>query len=118
MAELEATIASLQQAMAAGATTSEAITRAYLERIDRLNPMPHAVLETNPDALDIARARDRERRHGRRRGPLHGIPVLAHSQDTAGPMARTVTDAAVLLGVLRSPFVGPGLVPPPGLPRD
>jgi amidase len=29
-----------------------------------------------------------------------GIVPIAHSQDTAGPMARTVTDAAVLLGVL------------------
>ncbi|HJQ70835.1 MAG TPA: amidase [Blastocatellia bacterium] len=29
-----------------------------------------------------------------------GIIPIAHSQDTAGPMARTVTDAAVLLGAL------------------
>lgn len=29
-----------------------------------------------------------------------GIIPLAHSQDTAGPMARTVTDAAILLGAL------------------
>jgi amidase len=29
-----------------------------------------------------------------------GIIPIAHSQDTAGPMARTVTDAAILLGVM------------------
>jgi amidase len=29
-----------------------------------------------------------------------GIIPIAHSQDTAGPMARTVTDAAILLGVI------------------
>ncbi len=29
-----------------------------------------------------------------------GIIPIAHSQDTAGPMCRTVTDAAILLGVL------------------
>jgi len=29
-----------------------------------------------------------------------GIVPIAHSQDTAGPMCRTVTDAAILLGVL------------------
>ena len=29
-----------------------------------------------------------------------GIIPIAHSQDTAGPMARTVTDAAILLGAL------------------
>jgi len=33
-----------------------------------------------------------------------GIIPIAHSQDTAGPMARTVTDVAVLLGALQSPF--------------
>ena len=29
---------------------------------------------------------------------------IAHSQDTAGPMARTVTDVAILLGAMQSPF--------------
>jgi amidase len=33
-----------------------------------------------------------------------GIIPIAHSQDTAGPMCRTVTDVAILLGILRSPF--------------
>jgi amidase len=34
------------------------------------------VLETNPDALDIADALDRERAEKGPRGPLHGIPIL------------------------------------------
>lgn len=33
-----------------------------------------------------------------------GIIPIAHSQDTAGPIARTVTDIAILLGVMQSPF--------------
>jgi len=33
-----------------------------------------------------------------------GIIPLAHSQDTAGPMTRTVTDLAILLEVIQSPF--------------
>ncbi|MDP9184563.1 MAG: amidase family protein [Actinomycetota bacterium] len=33
-----------------------------------------------------------------------GIIPIAHSQDTAGPLTRSVTDAAALLNVLRSPF--------------
>jgi len=37
-----------------------------------------------------------------------GIIPIAHSQDTAGPIARTVTDVAILLGVMQSPF-GPVL---------
>jgi amidase len=40
-----------------------------------------------------------------------GIIPIAHSQDTAGPMARTVTDAAILLGAMagadqRDPITG------------
>ena len=34
------------------------LTQWYLDRIDQLNPLLHAVIETNPDALGIARQRD------------------------------------------------------------
>ena len=44
-----------------------------------------------------------------------GIIPISHSQDTAGPMGRTVTDAAIVLDVLRSPF---GDVVGQRLPRD
>jgi amidase len=33
-----------------------------------------------------------------------GIIPIAHEQDTAGPMGRSVTDIAILLGALQSPF--------------
>ncbi len=44
-----------------------------------------------------------------------GIIPISHSQDTAGPMSRSVTDAAILLNALRSPF---GEVRGRRLPRD
>ena len=44
-----------------------------------------------------------------------GIIPIAHSQDTAGPMCRTVTDVAIMLGVMQSPF---GEVIGHNLPRD
>ena len=72
----EATIAQLQDAMRSGARTSRSICAAYLARIAELDPKLHAVLETNPDALATADRLDAERRSGRVRGPLHGIPVL------------------------------------------
>lgn len=75
----EATIDSLQQKMASGATTSLAITKAYLKRIaeiDRSGPRLKAVIELNPDALNIAAAIDAERKAGKLRGPMHGIPGL------------------------------------------
>ncbi|HAF14201.1 MAG TPA: amidase, partial [Blastocatellia bacterium] len=82
-------------------------------RIASLNPLLHAVIETNPDALAIAQARDRERRAGRIRGPLHGIPVLVKDnlatndkmQTTAGSFAlvnSTVPSDSVVVNRLRA----------------
>src|SRR5207253_5472159 len=90
----EATIPQLQALMASGALTSRALTLAYLQRIDRLNPLLNAVIETNPNAVDIAAQLDNERRSGQLRGPLHGIPLLLkdniatddHLQTTAGSL--------------------------------
>src|SRR5437867_4440269 len=175
----ETTIAQLQDGMKAGRLPARGVAQAYLDRIaalDRQGPTLRAVLETNPDALATADALDGERRRGKVRGPLHGVPVIikdnidthdkmqttagslaiegnvaardasiverlraavavgtetdgsiispantcgivgikptvglvsragiipiAHSQDTAGPMARTVADAAALLTAL------------------
>ena len=73
---VEDSLDELQQAMAKGRVSSRELTRWYLERIDRLNPLLGAVIETNPDALAIAADRDRERRAGHLRGPLHGMPIL------------------------------------------
>jgi len=94
----ETTIAQLQDGMKAGRLTSRGITQAYLDRIavlDRQGPALRAVLETNPDALTIADALDAERRRGKIRGPLHGIPVIVKDniethdkmQTTAGSLA-------------------------------
>ncbi len=47
-----------------------------------VNRAHRAVIELNPDALDIARERDGERRRGFVRGPLHGIPFLV--KDVSG----------------------------------
>src|SRR6266545_1495874 len=75
----ETSIEELQRKMTAGELTSHALTQAYLGRIaeiDRAGPKLNSVLELNPEALAIADARDAERRAGKIRGPLHGIPVL------------------------------------------
>ncbi|KIZ17632.1 amidase [Streptomyces natalensis ATCC 27448] len=75
----DTSITDLLKQLATGKLTSVELTRFYLDRIDRLNlhgPALHAVLETNPDALKLAAQRDDERRRGKLRGPLHGIPLL------------------------------------------
>ena len=75
----EAGIADLQAAMATGKETSVSLTKKYLRRIEQIDhdgPALNSVIEVNPDAEDIARQLDRERKNGRTRGPLHGIPIL------------------------------------------
>lgn len=74
----EATIDTLQQAMQSGKNTSKKITELYLKRIeaiDKNGPALNAVIEINPDALKIAADMDAERKAGKVRGPMHGIPV-------------------------------------------
>jgi len=89
-------LADLAQAMTAGHLTAEAATRHYLGRIRTVDRQLHAVVEVNPEALDIARALDRERREKGPRGPLHGIPVLLKENiDTADRMLTTAGSLAL-----------------------
>ena len=72
-------VSEVQDAMSGGATTSVELVQAYLSRIDALDrrgPAVHAVRCLAPDAEAQAAARDKERRNGEVRGPLHGVPVL------------------------------------------
>ena len=95
----EATIAELREGLASGEWTTRAIAEAYLSRIDEIDgrgPTLRSVLETDPDALAIADRLDRERREGRLRGPLHGVPVLLKDNiDTADRMTTTAGSLAL-----------------------
>jgi len=75
----EKTIADLRRALATGQITSAQLVQFYVERIaayDQAGPRVNAVLAINPNAAADARALDDERKRGRTRGPLHGVPVL------------------------------------------
>ena len=109
---LEATVPELQALMESGELSSRQLTAAYLRRIDRFNPLLGAVIETDPRASDNAIRRDAERKAGKVRGPLHGIPVLVKDniatedsmQTTAGSLALVgsrVPDDAVIVARLR-----------------
>src|SRR5262245_47519705 len=74
-----ATIADLNAAFGKGALTAEKLTEIYLARIaayDKQGPTINAVISLNPKALSEARALDAERKAGKVRGPLHGIPIV------------------------------------------
>src|SRR5688500_18824447 len=75
----ELTIAAMQEGMRSGRFTARMLTEMYLARIDAIDkrgPAINSVIELNPDALAIAADLDRERKGGRVRGPMHGIPIL------------------------------------------
>ena len=95
----ETTLADLQSGMASGKMTARSITHEYINRIhalDRIGPTLRHVIEINPDALAIAASLDRERKAGKVRGPLHGIPVLIKDNiDTADRMTTTAGSYAL-----------------------
>ena len=72
---VEASIPEMQAAMKEGRITSREIVRQYLTRIALYEDKLNAVITVNPEALEEAEARDRERAQGKIRGPLHGIPI-------------------------------------------
>lgn len=105
----EVGIDELQRRMASGELTAHAITAAYLERIaqiDRAGPKLHSVIELNPDALASADERDAERRAGRVRGPLHGIPVLIKDNIATADGMETTAGSLALVG-LKPPHDAP-----------
>jgi amidase len=99
----ETTIAQIQQKMRDGSLTSRALVDAYLRRIDDLDrkgPALHAILEINPDAQATAARLDDERKAGRIRGPLHGVPVVIKGNIDTHDRMSTTAGSTALKGVV------------------
>jgi len=81
-----ATVSQLSRWIAARKLTSERLTKIYLERLKRFQPMLNCTITLCEDhALKQARAADAEIAAGKNPGPLHGIPWGAKDLlDTAG----------------------------------
>ena len=97
----EMMIDELQQKMQSGAYTSRAITELYLKRIDDVDKKGFAlnsVIELNPDALAIADEMDKERKAGKVRSALHGIPVLVKDNIDTGDKMMTTAGSLALDG--------------------
>jgi len=97
----EISIAEIRAAMTTGRLDAESLVQMYLARIqaiDRSGPTLRSVQEINPDALMIARALDEERKAGRSRGPLHGIPVLLKDNIATADKMETTAGALALVG--------------------
>jgi amidase len=89
----EWTISDLQERLESGELTARRLAELYTERIseiDKNGPYLNSVIEMNPDAPEIADTLDAERKAGKVRGPLHGIPILIKDNiDTADRMQTT-----------------------------
>jgi amidase len=94
---LDVTIDDLSQGLSSGLFTSVDLVNTYLARIAEVNPILHAVIETNPDALSIAADLDAKRANGTILGPLHGVPILIKDNiATADKMNNTAGSYALL----------------------
>lgn len=95
----EVTIPEMQDWLKSGKYTSQEITAIYLDRIqkiDKSGPSVNSIIEVNPEAVSIARQMDRERKSGKVRGPLHGLPIVIKDNiDTADQMLTTAGSLAL-----------------------
>jgi amidase len=92
-----------QAAMSDGRVTSEQLVQAYLQRIERVDksgPKLNAVIALNRHALADARRLDAERRAGRVRGPLHGVPILLKDNIESADGAPTTAGSLALIANL------------------
>jgi amidase len=99
---VETSIADLRAAMEQGRTTSREIVRQYLERIATYEDRLNAAITVNPRALADADERDRERRLGKIRGPLHGIPIAL--KDNIHTTDLPTTGGALAFATLVPPY--------------
>ncbi len=95
----EVTIPEMLEYLKSGKYTSEDIVNIYLDRIrdlDKKGPSVNSIIEINPDAISIARQLDNDRKNGKLKGPLHGIPiVIKDNTDTADKMATSAGSLAL-----------------------
>ncbi|RVT89710.1 amidase [Sphingomonas crocodyli] len=93
---VEQPIDALAAEMAAGRTSAVALVKAYQARIAKIDSKLHAVIAVDPDALAQARTLDAERKAGRVRGPLHGVPILIKDNiESAGTLPTTAGSIAL-----------------------
>ncbi|KAF2106873.1 amidase signature domain-containing protein [Lophiotrema nucula] len=88
----------IRTGLESGFFTSKDLVNAYSTRTEEVNDRLNAVLEINPDALAIAEQLDKERREGKIRGQLHGVPILVKDNIATSDLMQTTAGAFCLEG--------------------
>ena len=96
----ELSITQLQGHLEGKSFTSRELAHCYLKRIDMINPRIKAVIETNPEALEIADKLDAERKSGNVRSRIHGIPFLVKDNIATKDKMQTTAGCAALVGTI------------------
>lgn len=91
----EVPLSQITDDLAAGRTTSVAVTQAYIDRIGQYNGALHGVIGVMPDALQQAAASDQRRKEGQSLGPMDGIPILLKDNIDAVGMPTTAGSFAL-----------------------
>jgi amidase len=97
----ELTTADLQRRLTSGQDTSRSLVEKYLARIEALDhqgPALNSVIELNPEARSDADRLDAERKSGKLRGPLHGIPILIKDNIATSDRMQTTAGSLALAG--------------------
>ena len=97
----EMSITDLQRHMTSGKYSARSLVEKYVDRIsdiDKDGPRLNSVIELNPDADSIATKLDQERKDGRVRGPLHGIPILIKDNIDTYDRMQTTAGSTALIG--------------------
>ncbi|RUO66331.1 amidase family protein [Pseudidiomarina planktonica] len=86
-----------------GELSSVDLVQHYLDQIAANNHQGHdirAIIEVNPEALELARQSDKERQRGQVRGPLHGLPVVLKANIATNDDMATTAGASVMNGFI------------------
>ncbi|KAJ0275882.1 hypothetical protein COL940_008589 [Colletotrichum noveboracense] len=94
----EATIDQMKAAMEAGTVTSQQLVACYLQRTYQTQEYVHSILQINPDVFQIAAQMDAERKAGKVRGPLHGIPFTVKDNIATKDNMETTAGSWALMG--------------------
>jgi len=97
----EASISDLRRGLDEGRFSAAGLAGMYLARIEEIDGPEtviglNAIIEINPDAMAIAAERDRERKSGRLRGALHGIPIVIKDNIDTSDRMRTSAGSLAL----------------------